>query len=434
MKESTHYKLLPTKKPNMPTIQSSIGDKKLLLYSKYDPSRDSKAFAEKVYDEEVSNYLIYGLGLAYHIEALEELIKNNNKNYHIYVVECNTEIYNIAQENSALDRILSNGNITLILIGKKDKSYERLVSVLSLENIKIAIHTPSLNIIPNEFIELKHLLEEFQVKQNTINNNKTILDNNFTENIKNFDANVDSLFAKFKDKPLYLVSAGPSLDKNIHDLSKVKEKGIILSVGRAVRPLVAAGITPDYIIITDPSDYLYDMQLKGLEIDVPIIVLSTCDSNVMRNYKGFKYIALQNGYSPAEDYANLNNNILVKTGGSVATTGLDVAIRMGCNPIIFVGQDLAYTDEKSHAKETFSKDVVYNDTLRDVEDIYGNTIKTSVNLYIYLRWIQNRIEEEENINFIDATEGGAKIKGTKVMKLKDIIVNTKIIQKTIKLL
>lgn len=83
MKEQIYYKILPTKKPNMPTIQANIAGKKLLLYSKYDPNRDSKAFADKVYEESVDNYLIYGLGLAYHVDALLELL--GNKKYHIYI-------------------------------------------------------------------------------------------------------------------------------------------------------------------------------------------------------------------------------------------------------------------------------------------------------------------------------------------------------------
>ncbi|WP_158220012.1 6-hydroxymethylpterin diphosphokinase MptE-like protein [Tissierella sp. P1] len=172
------------------------------------------------------------------------------------------------------------------------KSYEKLNKILLIENVKIAIHIPSLNIIPEEFIELKYLLEAFQIKQKTIDSTKHMLEENFTENINNFDKNVDTLFNKHINKPLYLVAAGPPLDKNIQELAKVKDNGIILSVGRAVKSLLSAGITPDYIIITDLSEYLYDMQLKGLDIDVPIVVLSTCDKNVMKKYKGFKYIAL----------------------------------------------------------------------------------------------------------------------------------------------
>lgn len=306
------------------------------------------------------------------------------------------------------------------------KSYEELYKILSIENIKIAIHRPSLNTITEEFIELKYLLEEYIVQQNSMEAYSPTLDNNFEFNINNFDENIDTLFNEFTHKPLYLIAAGPSLDKNIHELLKIKGNGIILSVGRAVRPLLTVGVVPDYIIITDPSDFLYDRQLKGLDIRVPIIVLSTCDENILLKYKGKKYIALQQGYDPAEAYAKVHNHHLVRTGGSVATTGLDVAIKMGCNPIIFVGQDLAFTNNKTHSAATFPKNISNNHGLREIKDVYGKIIYTSKNLYIYLRWIQKRIAEEKDIDFIDATEGGAKIQGTKLMSLKNVIMNVQV--------
>ena len=259
------------------------------------------------------------------------------------------------------------------------------------------------------------------MKQDTIGMNGNILEENFNENILNYDFFVDELFGKNTNKPLFIVAAGPSLDKNVGELAKVSKGGTILAVGRAVRTLLKHNIYPDYIIITDPSEKLYSMQLEGLDIDVPIIVLSTCDKNVMNKYKGRKYIALQRGFDKAEKYAKDKKVNLVETGGSVATTALDIAIKMKSNPIVFVGQDLAYTENKTHSKETFSKNTVDSNSLREVQDINGNIVKTSKNLYIYLRWIQNRIEKEENIDFIDATEGGARIKGTKVMKLSQII-------------
>lgn len=416
-----NFTLIPTREPSRPTIQATIGDKSYLLYSKYNPRRDSEIFAEENYDTNGVNYFVYGLGLGYHINELENLIKLNNENYHIYVFECNESIIKLAVENINLEGILKNKNITFIMMRNEEKFYDKLRNVLSIKDIKICVHMPSLNIVPDEFINIKYLLEEFMIKKNTIATFSNALEENFKVNIKNFDVNIDTQFNKHTNKPLYLIAAGPSLDKNISELSKVKDKGIILSVGRAVRPLLEACIVPDYIIITDPSEYLYNMQLKGLDIDIPIIILSTCDKNAMLNYKGIKYIALQEGYHLAQDYAIENNHALVKTGGSVATTALDVAIRMGCDPIVFVGQDLAYTDEKTHSKVTFSKDIIKTNSLRDVGDVDGNIVQTSKNLYTYLRWIQNRITEEKDICFIDATEGGARIRGTKLMKLRDVV-------------
>ena len=109
---------------------------------------------------------------------------------------------------------------------------------------------------------------------------------------------------------------------------------------------------------------------------------------------------------------------------------------MGCNPIVFVGQDLAFTDNKTHSKATYSKDITVSENLREVEDIYGNIVYTPKNLYIYLRWIQNRINKEESITFIDATEGGARIKGTEILTLEKAIdkYSNKNIRKKMKLL
>jgi hypothetical protein len=80
-----------------------------------------------------------------------------------------------------------------------------------------------------------------------------------------------------------------------------------------------------------------------------------------------------------------------------------------------------FTDQKAHSKDIFSQDIISSSSPKDVEDIYGKTIKTSKNLYIYLSWIQNRIAKENNIEFIDGTEGGARIKRIKVMDLNEAI-------------
>lgn len=405
--------LIETKIPDMPTIEAIIGERKIFLYSKYDPRKDSMAFAESVFSEGSKNYFIYGLGLGYHIQELINLI--DMEDYHIYIAECNKVIL------SKYNDLIKNPNVTIIPINNIKEDYNILVRLLAIEGIRVGIHKPSLSIMSDEFKELRYLLEEFTMVKETMERNLNVLDENFNENIKNYDYNVDMLFDRYIGKPIYIVSAGPSLDKNIGELARVGDDGIILCVGRAVRTLLNACIIPDYIIITDPNKGLYNWQLKDLDLSVPIIVLSTCDKGLMMEYAGDKYIALQEGYLPAESYARENNHKMVRTGGSVATTALDVAIRMGGNPIIFVGQDLGFTGNKSHSKDTFSRDISNNHGLRDVEDVNGDIIQTSKNLYIYLRWIQNRIREEKSIDFIDATEGGARIDGTRVLKLKDVM-------------
>ena len=84
--------------------------------------------------------------------------------------------------------------------------------------------------------------------------------------------------------------------------------------------------------------------------------------------------------------------------------------------------DLAYPNSLVHAEGTSRRKLTNDDGFKEITDIHGNRIKTSKHLDMYRRWFEKRISETtELVEFIDATEGGAYINGTKIMKLKDIL-------------
>jgi len=114
---------------------------------------------------------------------------------------------------------------------------------------------------------------------------------------------------------------------------------LIISAGSALRPLLMRNIKPDFFAIIDPQDITYN-QIKGYEnIGIPFIYLVTAASYTVSRYLGPKLVAYYGKYNNSSEH-------LVDSGGSVATTILDIAIKMGGNPIILVGQDLAYVDGK----------------------------------------------------------------------------------------
>lgn len=401
------------------TLKMQLKDKSIYLHSKYDPQKEGRILAETYYEPNVNNYLIFGLAFGYH---LVELIKKT-PDANFYVIETNREIYDLAIGLRLLDEINSNSNVKVFVTSDINRIRSILADFLKLTETKVIVHSPSLDTMSEQLNELKHILENFKVIQSSYENENyiEIMKNNFESNIKQYDCFANLLFNKFTNIPIFIVSAGPSLDNNIKELKKVKNKGVILAVGTAVKPLLKSGIIPNLIIMSDLSPQLYKAQLDNLDLSAPVIGLSTTDKNIMINYNGIKLLALQEGYSLAEDYALKNNIELVNTGGSVSTLALDLAIKMGSNKIIFVGQDLAYTNNKSHSSIGKSKEVKINNNSRIVKDIYGNDTHTSKSLYIYLKWIQNRILKEANITFIDATEGGAYIQGTQISTLKETI-------------
>jgi len=406
-------------KNNLITAKYFNENKNIFIHSKYNPLKEAETFSKKIFDIKINNYVIYGLGFGYHIHELLKAIGKSK----IFIIECNEELLFLSLKYIDLQSILLDNRVKLIFKNDIKKMATQITSILKLRNLKIEYYESLLKTIPVEFEKIKYLLSDYKTNINSMVDNEKILIENFENNILKFNKNIDSLFGKYFEKPIFIISAGPSLNKNVSELKNINNKGIILSVGKALKTLEKHNITPNFFIITDAKNSIYSKQIKKTSFEnIPSIGLSTCDKNYFNFYQGEKFIALQKGFELAEDYAIKNNHILIETGGSVATAALDIAIKLGGNPIIFVGQDLAFTEGISHSKETYSRKIINLENYRKIKDIHGEESYTSNLMYIYLKWIENRIKNEnKNIDFIDATEGGAKIEGTKIMTLKEVI-------------
>lgn len=159
---------------------------------------------------------------------------------------------------------------------------------------------------------------------------------------------VAELKGLFKDKPAILVSTGPSLAKNIHHLIDLKDRAIIICVGQAIRPLLAYGIRPDFSCTVDFGEVNY-VHFKGLmDCGIPLVTINRTYAPLIRDWQGPKFIAA----TPVPGFEKMATGILsdkgfIEAGGSVAHLCFGLAQLLGCNPIIFVGQDLAL-GETSH--------------------------------------------------------------------------------------
>lgn len=117
--------------------------------------------------------------------------------------------------------------------------------------------------------------------------------------------------------------------------------------------------------------------------------------------------------------------VCLDTGGSVANDAFSFLVKCGFENIIFIGQDLAYSEQKTHSGLTYdNKDIVRfekSDKHFLVDNIFGGQVYTEENMNIYRKWFERNVSEKDNIRFIDATEGGAKINGTEIMTFREAI-------------
>ena len=231
---------------------------------------------------------------------------------------------------------------------------------------------------------------------------------------------------KIDDRPAILVSAGPSLDKNIEDLKRAKDHAFIVCIDTAIKTMIKAGIEPDILITIDPHK---PVELFNIEeaTTVPWIVDSLFNAKLQKIHKGkrFYFQTHTKLIKPwLEKYGK--KTYAVESGGSVACTAFSIVRNFGFKNIILMGQDLAYPNNKQHA------DAAYDDKSKDkigdlshyfeVEDVFGNKVLTEENMNSYRKWFEGAIKRFEGIiHVVDATEGGAKIEGTEIITLNEAI-------------
>ncbi len=386
---------------------------KFYLHSNRNVSGEAFRLASSWYREEKTKYIIYGLGLGYHVMELSSL----DDGIQIEVYESDLNVIHLACAYTGMKNILSDSRIKLTY----DPDFSKMMSRIDTlsEGTELVLHYPSVRMIKNDII--RERLEEYFIQYSSINNQSSVLRSNFNHNMLLQDNAVDVLAESFGGKDLYIVAAGPSLDLNFLLLKERKANSILLATGTVFHKLMKASIQPDYVIVTDANSRVYK-QIRGLEeSSVPMLYLSTANKQVTSNYRGNRYIIFQEGYPKAEDYAKENGFHLHKTGGSVSTTALDIGIRFGCRRIIFLGLDLAYTNNYVHAADTSRRELKGDTHLLQVTDIHGDKIYTTKTLTIYRKWIENRIADASGIEFINATEGGVKIKGMRHAKLMEVL-------------
>jgi hypothetical protein len=91
-----------------------------------------------------------------------------------------------------------------------------------------------------------------------------------------------------------------------------------------------------------------------------------------------------------------------------------------------VGQDLAYSQGKSHAGAHVgltlqSEDQRAGRLNRTIPGYYGGEVETTVQLDSYRYWFEEVIRKYPQLNVINATEGGARIAGTTQMPLAEAV-------------
>ncbi|KEH88690.1 MULTISPECIES: motility associated factor glycosyltransferase family protein [Clostridium] len=381
-------------------------------------------------------FVIFGIPNEEYIKGIYE----NNKKIKVIIFEPNTNLIEYIKNNDKQYRFLAGENIYLLNAKNEEEVYLSLKNLIQEFDLTKIIYKSYLNydkIYEQQILKfntvVKNVINDIAIKRNTQMYFYKRWFETLTKNLKHMvgATPINLLKNKYKDIPAIIVSAGPSLNKNINDLHNIDKDILIFSGGRTLRPLVENNIEPSLIGVVDPGEISYELVENYIEkTKSPLLFYEGTNEKVVEGHQGQKIIFTQN--TIIHDIFKMEVED-IGVGGSVAHDLTATAKYLGCNPIIFIGQDLAYTGEKYHADiainqfKKFDENIVSNETENIyVEDVNGDKVKTSIVLDNFRREMEIFIENNKDTTFINATEGGAKIKGTIQMTLKDAISKYKL--------
>ncbi len=214
-----------------------------------------------------------------------------------------------------------------------------------------------------------------------------------------------------KGIPAIICGAGSSILKHIPLLKEAREKALIFAGGTSVTVLNNHGIQPHASGIVDPDPNLPNF-LMQTHFEHPFFYKSRSGCEIVGRHHGLRLLTQEIHETSFNEWLSDEMQSSVDTTKNFWTVTdflVQQACFLGCSPIIFIGTDLSFTQNKYYADSKLSS---MDPSCYAVEekDIYGNPIQTKIDWVSCSKKISAIAKEHPHITFINATEGGIGFK------------------------
>ncbi|EAI6747365.1 motility associated factor glycosyltransferase family protein [Campylobacter coli] len=376
---------------------------------------------------------IYGIGNAL-------LIKNLAKHYkHLFVFESEIELFILALSTIDLSEELKVYKIVLFDCVAKDLEIQiamifdqqSILEYLSLYEMFISSHYYL------KYYEASILfVNELCIKSASVairNADITcflplLTHGQFLQNIPSMLESIpfQRILSQRKNKfdNAIVVSAGPSLAKQLPLLKACQDKAVIFCADGALSMLEKEGIVPDYVTNLDFTDLAMKFfQNKENKTSLNILSCAT-HPNVAHSLKAENCMIVLRNKALYQRF-NFNDFGYIDTGTHVSHFSYTLALALGFKNIIMIGQDLAFDEEGNSHSKGFS----YGEQFSGEKTV--PTLKTQAyggkgEVLTHITWNDYRIKleylfacNEQKAKFYNATEGGARINFTEELSFKE---------------
>ena len=188
--------------------------------------------------------------------------------------------------------------------------------------------------------------------------------------------------------PAVIAGSGPSLPNVYEELRRDGDRVVLVAVDTSVRPLLAAGIEPHFAVAVDPGA-INAANFRDLPPHHAMCLVAdpSVDGGVLSPFPGRTALFRVSDHEPWPWLTDLGVDAdVLPMFGSVISSALHLAVRLGCDPIVFVGVDLAYT-----SGQPYCRGVTYEaDWQKNIDDWVASGSPPIPIETVWRYWIESR--------------------------------------------
>jgi hypothetical protein len=427
-----------------PTVRLSGDDgRELFAHSRYDPVAEARQFVDALPEVDNATFIVHGLGLGYVLGELERRWRRPVA----LVCESNLALLKAALCVTDLAEMLRSGRVTILTNPDRAALHEKLSAgnadlLLGMQFVAPPasarcdatfhgrMRAGLLDWVSYSRMQMVTLLKTARV---TFRNVAFALPHYLRE------SGVETLKDRAAGFPAIVVAAGPSLARNIRQLAALRERAVIIAVQTVFKPLLALGLRPHFVTSLDFHDVSAEF-FRGIDDvgDCVLVAEPKAAPTVLDRYPGRRCVLRHRYFEPLLRGAAPPRGGL-RAGSTVAHLAFYLAEHLGCDPLVFVGQDLAFSDGlfympgspietiwspemgrfQTVEMKQWDRVVRNRPILRRTRDIHGRDTFSDDLLFTYSEQFQRDFQNTTR-RVILASEGGLPLTGGEVLPLADV--------------
>lgn len=421
---------------NEPNLVVTSEGTSYFLHSRYNAGEEAKKWIQTLKEKNESKHiLIVGVGLGF---FLEELLAAAKAKY-IFIHEPSTEIFRTWLRVKDIRAVLSDSRIKLLAVGNDEYLPLQIANeIAGFVTGSFCKVTPPIYerlypaTVAQHDLELKDMIIQQISNMQTRKEYQETWLNNILGNFSHMSVSpsIAELKDIWKDTGIkaIVVGSGPSLKKDIHYLSQLKDKCLIIAAGSSIQAMEHFEVYPHVVISMDGSLSNYEV-FKNIDTSkVPLIFLPPVHYKITDHYAGPMYYAKFNNDLITNHIFDRENTIpgFISTS-TVTGTAIQLAEYMGITQIMLMGQDLSFPDDEYYAPgvnhiSDDSKETHISHANLWVDNVEGGKNRTKGSMEVLLKDIQVlvKIMKLRGVEIINTSKKGAVIEGTKWVSMDEL--------------